>query len=794
MVASRCWRISVVLGTVIALSAGTVALADTLPGAVPLAPAGAASRYDRTMTLIGGSGDYVAYESAPSTPGGRTAAGNTVLDVLDSSGQVSQVAGPENLENDAVEFAGDILILRPLYNGSSVWDDVANGTSGTVAPAPQATDGLVLGPSDDGWITVDSSNPNGVRLFDTATSGSVTALGAPFSGETSSLYLRVMAGPDGLLAEQFENGHDGDVGRSYMSYSTPGVWTPLAAGTGAAVVFCSSVSASAVGCAAGHMTAPSDDGGEFVETEVLRVPVNGDPVTVTAVSKCPGLPAVDGTATMWETGCGLNATIDRVAAAGGAIHTSTVALLPRTQLVAAQNKVFVAGPAAKAMNALASTSIYSFTDAASAPAVAVAATPSAVTVGSVALSAGRVVWQDDQQTSTHVDTVWQRSVSTNPQDAVELRPETKVSSAAVAELAVSGAETVLQHDASPTSTMSLIGSAGAFTLKAAQLSWGNSTALTSGTLSGDRLVYMHNEAWTLFDLRTGRRSLIVGDHHGKVVGAALWGNTLAYAEHNGSVWSRDLATGAETRVRPALPQDRHVAPAYVFAYGDEVGWDFPEGKGAQAGFRDVAAGTPAVRLPVPDAIAQLTDNGVLYLRCPNSPSALDCIDSPVETGSWWFRAYQGSARRVLAQFPQISVMAIDDGLSVYLTQDGEAGIAPLPDATTVEPRSLGAPIAPTAFVATHHRRWRSYQPYSAPLTTCSVAIRHHRVVIRRLSCSVKEMKTGDVLVRWDGTTTSGHLASAGRYTWTAHLGNTAGAALGPSGQARIPRGSIRLTR
>jgi hypothetical protein len=301
-------------------------------------------------------------------------------------------------------------------------------------------------------------------------------------------------------------------------------------------------------------------------------------------------------------------------------------------------------------------------------------------------------------------------------------------------------------------------------------------------LSGDRVL----SGGTVIDLRNGKRTTpkLHGPGPGgtkpRVYDGALSGSTVVFLLNNGAVWAINLDTGKETKLRgPEMSAGKVVAAiGTVSVYGNEAGWTVSPalGKGPkQTAIRPVDASNDATALPSGlSPTIQVTSDGIL---------------TQTMTGDWQLRDDSGAVTEDLGsdiQDPHVNSSVVE-----FRRPDGTAMVAPLTTVTTHQPWSLGAPLAPKHF--TLGKRWISYQPFSAALTSCVLSIRGHGHNVAHVPCRPAEMALGDAFVKWDGLHRH-HKVRTGRYHWRLVAANSAGPVLSDHGNSTTITGTIRVRR
>jgi hypothetical protein len=289
---------------------------------------------------------------------------------------------------------------------------------------------------------------------------------------------------------------------------------------------------------------------------------------------------------------------------------------------------------------------------------------------------------------------------------------------------------------------------------------GNFTLSTS--LSGNRFLYSVQpsadsdpRAYVL-DTSTGRRTLVQSQ-----VGfapPAVFGDFVASVHADGSVWRRDLVSGA--RVELSGPTALPLNYGEVFAWGDYVGWnlhtgDDDEGAGPSAlvyGYRDAKTLAAAHSLDRP--IQQLSSAGVVlrtdHLSESDQPTAYD------------LQSYEGTTVPLLGSDTYRLGPQVEGRAMAWADPGGRLKIAQL-DVPLTNPRYLGAPYEPATSIdnPTHGHYWSASLPFEGVVSNCSVQILSGSRVIQNRGCGGR---IGEVEPAWDAVAQDGGPARAGTYT------------------------------
>lgn len=770
-------RVVVTLPAALLVVAGGAAYAQTTTPTA-LVPSGShAASYD-TLTAMAGSADYLAYTRSNSAPGGGTDSNTSTLWIRNDDGSTYQLSPVAHVpEPYGVSLTGSILVVGGLGQADA-WYDLATGTHGTPTPAPGSTAGYVAAASNDGWLTLSEDQHGGDEVFDTTTSGAVTSYGVPFPGNKSQLTL--VPGPLGVLAAAYP-----DI--AYMKYSSPGTWTPLTAVSDGNVI-CTDVSTTDAACVL--YVSPGGEDGEPFPKSILQVPLNGSPVIKTTPD-CAGSQAeLSSTAIVWL--CDSSPTQDAeahvhsVPLGGGPVSESSIAVPLGAQLESAHGTVDfplnpTSGPA----------TMYGVTGADEPFDPLFVTSHSTVEAAQLAVTTGRVVWQDDRSSLLPVSA---RPIGRTSTGQIEVGPESDLFNAAYRfALAASGARTVVQTQAKAIIEASPLG------LVRVPISGMLSSAFAAEQpLSGNRYLYAtigpdSQYEYVIRDLGTGKDHVLRTPHSARLVSAAIWGNEAAFIDHRGRVWWRNLATGKTHRLQAPLPDSRYLV-GLVSVYDNVVGWDTlwrsDDGRpNIRAHYRNIATMAPATALPARDVITQVSSDGLVVQRFPD-PSHIDLFGGGYTTATWQLMPYDGTDRQQIATYPAATQVTVDNGVIAYLDANQQPQTLPVAHPTSTAPISLGDPVAPTTFTDTSTNRWTTFQAFSRPLTSCAITIRRSGTEVARLRCDPNAMNTGDAYAQWNGRNRSDQRVKPGRYTWRITAKNEIGHVTNPDGNAL--HGAIRV--
>ena len=720
--------------------------------------------YDLDLPIVGGA-HYLVFSDQPypyatETLRLRTSAGTTSTLAFDSSTEEE----PTSLAGSSLTGADDFESTPGVTQNNVEWWNLATGTSGILDLPLSDT---YLGSAPDGILAI---GPNGGLQDHPSTGQPATKLGTPFPSAAAGTVPVALAADGGIVLSE------AGVFVS-MSWKHPGTFTGLdVKAAGDTDAFCSSLAAGNAGCGA------TDSTGHPL---IIRAPVSGGPPVVTRLAKsaCPDQVVTTASVTAWGDGC--LGTINSVPATTGSPVTSSNAFIEEGAGFASAYGQLIAtvSPGGR----------FALDQVASAGATRhriVTPRRSAVVAADIALSPGRVAYDDDQ---TAAVTTWTRVVGGTP-TAVTAGAATLLGHPGVganidvgggAHLSISGANTAAAGMVHSLTIHSPIRTATLATKSVAE----------DVEISGNRVVFDTGAGpkSMLYDLRTGVLTTITG-----AVSASVWGNYLAFAKADGSVWREQLGGHhPPVELRGPLPAKQRLSFfVQVFSFGDFVAWQLeaaiaaPPFQVAHDGYRN--ARTMAAAHLIPDTYfpRAATSDGLLeqhyagnqvtyYLQHYGSTQRVQVLSTP-QTG-------------LLAGSP--NQVAIDGDRIAWIDGTNHARIAPLPVAASPDPpRYLGDAQAPTTAKASGLATtpWRAFIPLSAALTSCTVTIYAGSAAVRTLTCAKADALLGDAAVGWDGKDSGGHALGAGAYRWQLSAVNTDGAALAADGSAGAIQGRIVL--
>lgn len=764
-------RSVVVLVAVLVAVLGSPASAHpTTPTAV--VPSGSHAAYYGSVIPLAGSASYLAYAKTTRAPDGSEDADSSAVWIRRIDGTRYRLSPVVHVEDAAAGYSlvGSIFIAETTPP-RVVWYDLAAGTHGKATPPPGTRRPFVATASADGWLTVSDNGSDGFEVFDTATSGIVTSYGYPFPGSRVQPILR--SGPTGVLDEAFP-----DI--SYMSYADPGSWTALSRIDGISIA-CPDVSATNAACLA--------YGG--LGENVVQEPLDGSPGIITSPGCAASYPRQSATAIVWLCDAdkvGVTQThLRSVPLGGGPVNESSFTVPSNTQLRSAQGSVDLAFGSTNGPSTMSAV-----TAAGAEPEPLFTTSRSAVESSQLAVTTGRVLWQDDRDSRLPISV---RPIERSATGQIDLGP-TSQAFAAAGEfgLAASGARTIVNThgrdiiESSPLGRVSVPFSRGLSPVDVAEQ-----------PLSGNRYLYGVSGAdsvihYMVRDLRSGKDRALRASADAHVISAAIWGDVAAYVDDRGAVWCRNLTTGRTRRLHAPLRKPRFVE-ALVSVYDNHVGWDI-EWSGhsrlhMRAAYRNIATMAPPIALSARDAMTQMSSDGLLIQRFRN-PSQVDLFHSDYAPARWELLSYDGRSRQVIAPSPAVTNVTVENGVIVYLDARQQPEAVAVEHPTRPTPVSLGDPVAPTRFADTSKHRWTTYQAFSRPLSSCAIVIRRSGTQVARLACEPQAMTTGDAFAQWNGRNSSGRRVRAGRYTWGIHASSASAPVRGRGDN--VLRGTIRVSR
>jgi hypothetical protein len=768
-----------------ASAAASQPLSPTGPGTlfdrvVPLAGSATLLVYARTHQLAGGAGgldgaqgrddSYTAALEARTSTGATTSLGHYPADFMDWS------------------LAGDMLTAVPSDDAGEnpqsqvvSWWNVSTKAHGTVK-MPSASD-LYRAAAPGGLIYL---APGGTLRFET-TGGTVTSLGVPFGA--ASTVQSVASGDSGFVVSSRTGG------AKYQVFGAPGTFATLDTGS-TQLVACQNVDASYAACNAGD--ADEENPREVDPSSSILVPLNGSAPTTS--TDCPGGSTVVGSTLFWQC-AGDDPKVFSLTA--GASSTQSSSDDVEYRLVPAYDKAVGAQPGHGTIGAgginIADSSIVGF-DTTLAKTTVVAARPSPVTVAGFSLTAGRVVYNDDETvgslpdslTSTMSRPISATSTKVTVGTAQRLASGTSTSQLAPDVVAASGRTVVYGEGFTnrETTTLHVVTAGGSATITGV-LGYGNIV------LSGNRLVYSRQTSSgstiNLYDIRT-KKTTVLRTVKGGIATAstAVWGNYVAWMTPHGWVYRENLTTGKTVKLATGNKK-KYYGDVAVYAYGDWVGWhtqQYADVTGSdQDAIRNAKTMKPATKLN--RTLWSLTSAGALLdsVATAKGGQGFGDLDAPT---SFALRTYAGHTSTVLSSRSFVTGPQLDGNALAWVDSSGVLQAKPL-SVSVPHPRSLGGSVGPAKFAATGTATWTLATPYSLGLTSCHVTITRHGATVRTLSCAKSSLASGVATVTWDGKTSQGVKAPAGTYHWSIHAAGKSGAATNSAGQSTPVTGTIALS-
>ncbi len=760
-------RLVVMLSAIAAVTCAVIAPAaaatQTPPHSLTLT-GGKSPFYDLDLPIVGGA-HYLVFSDQPypyatQTLRLRTSTGTTSTLAFDPSSEEE----PTSLAGSSLTGADDFESTPGVVQNNVEWWNLANGTSGILdLPRPDA----YLGSAPDGILAI---GPSGVLQDHPATGQAATKLGTPFPSAPTGAVPVALAADGGVVLS--ESG-----AFVYMSWKHPGTFTGLdVKSAGDTDAFCSSLAAGNAGCGA------TDSTGHPL---IIRAPVSGGAPVVTRLAKsaCPDEVIATASVTAWGDGC--LGTIDSVPGTTGSPVSSSKAFI--------EEGAGLAGAYGQLIAAVSPGGRFALDQVASATATRhriVTPWRSAVVAANIALSPGRIAYDDDQSAAV---TTWTRvlggtSATVTAGSATSLGHPgagTDIDVGGGAHLSISGANTASAGLSHSLSIRSPIRTTTLATKSVAE----------DVEMSGNRVVFDTGAGpkSMLYDLRTGALTTISG-----AVSASVWGNYLAIAKADGSVWRQQLGGHhAPVELRAPLPAKQRVSFfVQVYSFGDFVAWQLeaaiatPPFQVSHDGYRN--ARTMAAAQSIPDTY---------FPRAATSDGLLEQHYAGDQV-TYYLQRYGSTKRVQVLSTPQTGLLAgnpnqvaVDGDRIAWVDGTNHARVAPLPIATSPDPpRFLGDAQAPRTAKASGLAKtpWQAFIPLSAALTTCTVTIYAGSTAVRTLTCAKSDALLGDAAVRWDGKDSGGHALGAGSYRWQLSAANSDGTALAADGSAAAIRGRIVL--
>ena len=618
----------------------TMAAATTPTGAKALTSGN--TPFSQQVMPVAGSGSYLVSTTQPYWWGG--AYGTPKVWVRDAQGSVFQLQVPSSTPVDLYtlwSMVGSRLVI--VSGGKVAWWDFAAGTSG-VASWP--TGGIdFYGASPDGWLYT----TDGTEILDQPTSGSAAySLGSPFEGNAHPKIDSVTVGDTGLVA--VNSAGDTVVGHGWSASG----FTNLPFDSSSYLIDgCDAVVGGFAGCAA--------EATSGTNSFVLRMPTDGSAPAVYPIGQAVAQEvAVTATQTVWVAD---DSHLDSVPTGGSTVTRSSYAdPADAPSVVSSLGQVAFTG-GSRPHQTLALTP-----DAATTPTTLLTPGVSPVHVAQIELTAGRVVYTDNQKDFNAGD-VWSRSVKGTSSVTVGKPSLISRGAPSIFGLSVSGGTTVTTYRTT----------SGAWQVRVRWSGHTKTFAATLGIVSGTHVLYVtRSNVSYVFDTKTGHVTKI-----GSLRAAAydIAGSYIAYAKKDGTVWRRKIGSTKAVKLRGATTGVQFID---VIASGDYVGWIVQRTAGNSSGYRNARTMAKPVNLPSTYTLQRLTTNGALVARATGGL-----------TLSWYVRKYASTAYvKVLSQTysvnelsdlidvnsvePLRSQVTVDSGRIAWIDHLGVGHIAPLP--------------------------------------------------------------------------------------------------------------------
>lgn len=397
-----------------------------------------------------------------------------------------------------------------------------------------------------------------------------------------------------------------------------------------------------------------------------------------------------------------------------------------------------------------------------------------------ALGPGRAAWVDDSTSGGyHVHTATVSGAASGGPVVVgavrDLGNETKQFATSIA---VSGTRTAWNTTQTSTRPAAL------------RLNNGQTTRTLPGdvpdtviSMSGTRILYCRGGGIALHDLVSGKTTDLTTMYHlatpdncpapGAAANVALYGNFLAFARADASIWRVYIGSGQPVQLSPP----RFDSTAIVSIAGDWVSWYKISGEdqtapdeGGYRNYRTMAA--PVARDLFPAAVSAAGylsyEGGLLVVRSWASGNVLASL--PSSLGGYFVSAGIGHGQYASA-----------------LSSSGTPGIAAFAAHLNDRPRSLANPFVATS--ARLYHRWHLDLVSSAVLSYCSVRITRGTTVVRTLGCDQGAKQVGEIATGWTPGT-----VGPGNYRWTIVAGNADGTMLTRAGTGGLTSGSLKIMR
>ena len=388
---------------------------------------------------------------------------------------------------------------------------------------------------------------------------------------------------------------------------------------------------------------------------------------------------------------------------------------------------------------------------------------------SIAVGPGRVAWHDNGHWEGRIRG---RDVSNGSDGALSVDGVTKTVTFRTGEngLSVSGSWTALETTAGDLAT-----NAGMYVRVRA-------TEVISSTVSGQRLLSRTKDlngvpVWNLTTftaVATGNTTSLPD-----AVSYDLWGERLVRLDADGSVWLRDLRTGAAP-VQIAAALAGGVSDGVVQVAGDLVAWDLTPSDEDTTDpgvlVRDLATMAPA---DVVTGLSELHDLSTGYAVGHGCSDGEGCTPRAVDLADGMVVPVDTEQR-----------LAVDGNVLGFITTDGLPAVRALPSFADA-PRLLGATGAVAAVNFNH------FQPElriaaSQPLTSCALELLDAEgTVLQTNPCTPAPY--GAATVTFKGTGPDEHLVPTGTYDWRIVAANGDDALVDYDGSTTGLSGTVAVT-
>lgn len=723
---------------------------------------GTTSAFPRALPPVVASGHWVIYQVVSIGPWPDQEWTTRALKV--ATGATKAVPIPRQVRPT---IASDIVAGTNGVTNTVHWADLSAGTSGHRAlHGISATDKkrAFLSASPDGWLSLVKDSSGVWHLFDTvAATGAATELsnwnrhGLSITNLLNTGVGAVATGPTGVVLN--------DGSRVVFVAFSDGTPTTLDT-TGYFSFECFSASNNAAGCIGQDDTNSNQ--------HVLRLSLAGGAPVVTGSNAnfCFDQVQVTDTETGFRNFC-KSSKLFVEPAAGGVSPVPVTGYDVGTAVSDATDFYFSTGPGSGKAPGLWKTP-----DATTAPVQLVSAGPSRLMDAVVALAPGRIAFSD---TSTRHFPLFSRTLSTG--GSVSLGAQQLIASHATNQgLSISGELTAYETAKNLFHQTLHVAGLGR------NIALAPDTAMREVQLSGTHVLYWAGTKNSLgigsprlHDLRANTDVAVKGAMPSNPAAVALFGNYLALLKSDGTVWRRNLATGKTREVASPVPTGYTFGGGGVSIYGNYIGWDENFFKGGTGGHSYAYRNVRTMSKPVPigggvetTVLAGLTSDGAVVARHADG------------LPHYVLRRYGNGNIVDLTSDAGFAGVSVDESRLLWIDHTGVGRVASLPHVPD-PPTYLGNGLARHSFTTGSGRRWTTYLPTSASLSSCHVIIRSGSTVVRRLACQAAGRRLGDGVISWDGRDGTGHLVPAGTYGWQFVAGNA-------DGKLRLPAGNVGTVR